>query len=258
MMKSLLGALSLAVVLAVPMAPAFALDEEVQLFCRGGGNMKIENLDTGFAIHFDKANKAANDQLPRPGQCAMLDRPLDGKQVGLLFIERVKKNALLLLAAAKGGTFQVKAKDFGFFTVEEVGLVNVEDAQPAGDGANADDDNDEVAKVEDGDGMNVGECSGTSAIVVIPEPDLTKLNVRDKPNGKVRGTIPEGTEVEVVGQCGAKAAVGFAKGKGKKGTPGWCQIDKPLAGCVKAKYLDFDGDGGLLDDAAGFAKKRKG
>ena len=99
-----------------------------------------------------------------------------------------------------------------------------------------------------------GSCGGPGAVatVVIPEPNLHKLNLRIKPGGAVLGTVPEGAEVTVVGPCGSEAAAGFAKStKPLGGAAGWCQLDAPAAGCVMAKYLDFSGGGG--GDAAGFA-----
>src|SRR6185436_9710695 len=97
---------------------------------------------------------------------------------------------------------------------------------------------------------------GRVATVVIPEPNLHKLNVRTKPGGNVLGTVPEGAEVTVVGPCGSEAAAGFAKStKPLGGMAGWCQIDTPVSGCVMAKYLGSSDSGG--DDAApaaGFAK----
>ena len=106
-----------------------------------------------------------------------------------------------------------------------------------------------------------GSCGGpgAAATVVIPEPNLHKLNVRTKPGGNVLGTVPEGAEVTVVGPCGSEAAAGFAKStKPMGGMAGWCQLDTPVAGCVMAKYLDFSGGGGGDDagaaPAAGFAK----
>ena len=99
-----------------------------------------------------------------------------------------------------------------------------------------------------------GSCGGPGAVatVVIPEPNLHKLNVRTKPGGNVLGTVPEGEQVTVVGPCGSEAAAGFAKStKPLGGMAGWCQLDAPVGGCVMAKYLDFSGGGG--GDAAGFA-----
>ncbi len=120
-----------------------------------------------------------------------------------------------------------------------------------------------------------GPCGppGGAAVVTIADPNLTKLNVRVKPGGKVVGTIPEGQTVRIVGECGSEPAAGLAKtlgkpsgglgkspgqlpqpGPGTGGTPGWCQIDAPVNGCVSAQFLTFGGSGG----AAGLAKQPLG
>ena len=67
---------------------------------------------------------------------------------------------------------------------------------------------------------------GPVATVVIPEPNLHKLNLRLKPGGAVLGTVPEGAEVTVVGPCGSEAAAGFAKSTKPLGggAAGWCQL----------------------------------
>ena len=75
--------------------------------------------------------------------------------------------------------------------------------------------------------------------MTIPDPALDKLNVRESPGGKVIGTVPRGGTVNVIGKCGPKIAAGIAKptGNGGGGTPGWCQIDDPMTGCVSANFL---------------------
>ena len=120
-----------------------------------------------------------------------------------------------------------------------------------------------------------GSCGppGGTAVVTIGDPSLTRLNVRASPGGKVLGTIPEGESVSIVGECGSTPAAGIAATLGKPsgglgkspgqvpipgpsappstgGTPGWCQIDAPVNGCVSAKFLAFVPTGG----AAGIAK----
>ena len=111
-----------------------------------------------------------------------------------------------------------------------------------------------------------GSCGppGGTAVVTIPDPKLTRLNVRASPGGKVLTTIPEGQTVSIVGECGDEPAAGIAKTLGKLpgqipneggGTPGWCQIDAPVNGCVSAKFLAFDSPAG---SAAGLAKQQLG
>jgi hypothetical protein len=74
-------------------------------------------------------------------------------------------------------------------------------------------------------------------VIMIPEPNLDKLNVRESPGAKVVGTIPEGSQVSIIGECGAENAAGIAAPSGQGGSPGWCQIGPPVTGCVSAKYL---------------------
>jgi len=95
---------------------------------------------------------------------------------------------------------------------------------------------DEVVKVDPGNQCGSGDSTAT---VVIPEPNLKRLNIRNKPGGKIVGKVPEGRSVTVVGPCGSEAAAGIVAGKKKAGADGWCQIDRPKAGCVMAKYLQF-------------------
>ena len=99
-----------------------------------------------------------------------------------------------------------------------------------------------------------GSCGppGGTATIVIPDPKLKRLNVRASAGGTVLGTIPEGSQVSIVGVCGAEPAAGLVKPQQPKAT-GWCQIDAPVLGCVSAKFLDFGGTG-AAGVAAGIAK----
>ena len=82
------------------------------------------------------------------------------------------------------------------------------------------------------------------ATIVVPDPNVHALNVRNGPNGTILTALPEGTQVSVVGDCGSPPAAGLAKAPASgTATPGWCQIDAPLAGWVSAKYLVFGGVG---------------
>jgi hypothetical protein len=98
-----------------------------------------------------------------------------------------------------------------------------------------------------------GSCGvpGGLATVVIPNADVNRLNVRATPGGTVLTTIAKGSQVSVVGECGPERAAGIAAPSGGSGS-GWCQIDKPVLGCVSAQYLAFGaaGAGGGMPDAA--------
>ena len=79
------------------------------------------------------------------------------------------------------------------------------------------------------------------ATVVIPDPAVTTLNVRDKPRGKNpfrdSGRLPQ---VNVVGGCGVQIAAGIVaqkKGSGQGLIPGWCAISSPTVGCVAEQFL---------------------
>jgi hypothetical protein len=138
-----------------------------------------------------------------------------------------------------------------------------------------------------------GDCGSPGAIatVIIPEPQLHTLNVRAAPGGAILGTVPEDSQVTVMGQCTSDAAglrtsdssgrahrrrgltaecnvdrsrpdctIHFPGPHGGEGSPGgvsgWCQIVAPIKGCVMARYLSFSGAEGAAD-AAGFARKRR-
>ena len=81
-----------------------------------------------------------------------------------------------------------------------------------------------------------GLPAGT-AVVTIADPKLDKLNVRAGPGGKILGAIPKGTQVSIVGPCGAAGSAGLSAPKPAPSASGWCQIESPVAGCVSAKYL---------------------
>lgn len=260
-MKPLLAMLAVAAGCAAATIPAYA-DDTPPLFCRGGPSMTIENINNGWVIHYQKATQPVNDNAPGPGQCAFPDDVVPGTLASTLAIAKTQKNAIKLLAAAKGGTFQVNVQAVGLsLLVKEVIFVVVEDAGPpddevaeADDGAQPDeaDGNDGGA---DDDGVEValgGKCGDgdTTATVVIPEPHLKTLNIRTEPGGTIIGKVKEGRQVTLIGPCGDKAAAGFAKKKTSKSKEVWCAISKPLAGCVNARYLELDegGAAGLVAD----------
>jgi hypothetical protein len=59
-----------------------------------------------------------------------------------------------------------------------------------------------------GGGTSTCGLPGGMATVVIADPSLKTLNVRDRPRGEVITTIPEGSQVEVLGGCGVRLAAG--------------------------------------------------
>ena len=219
------------------------------LVCQGGG-MPITKIDTGWIVNFERASEASDVAPPGRGECAMPEMALPDGSATTLTVPSVK-GALLLLAAAKGGgTFEVQVTgENGSLVVKQIGPVNVVDSDPLSpeDGDDADDDGE----------MAGGDCGepGDRATVVIPEPNLKKLNVRAKPHPKAKiiGTVNEGKKVTLDGLCESDDAAGLVA-ENNEDENGWCRISKPLAGCVVAKYLQIDG-GGILDDAAGIAKK---
>jgi hypothetical protein len=100
-------------------------------------------------------------------------------------------------------------------------------------------------------------CGGGTATVVINQPGLDKLNVRNAPDGQVTGTVPEGGTVSVTGPCGESGAAGIIANKQGGGDGGWCRISAPVSGCVSARFLKFgSGAAGFAKSAAGFAKSQ--
>jgi hypothetical protein len=93
-----------------------------------------------------------------------------------------------------------------------------------------------------GGGLTASTCGlpGGTATVVIPDPKITDLNVRDKPKGEIIKRIPEGSQVNVVGGCGVQIAAGIVAqtpGTGGQPIPGWCAISSPVIGCVFEDFL---------------------
>ncbi|RWH39751.1 MAG: hypothetical protein EOQ78_21805 [Mesorhizobium sp.] len=102
-------------------------------------------------------------------------------------------------------------------------------------------------------------CGEGTATVVINQPGLDKLNVRNAPDGQVTGTVPEGQAVSVTGPCvGTGGAAGIIANKQSGGDGGWCRISAPVSGCVSAQFLKFGGGAaGFAKSAAGFAKPKE-
>jgi hypothetical protein len=93
-----------------------------------------------------------------------------------------------------------------------------------------------------GGGLTASICGlpGGTATVVIPDPKITTLNVRDKPSGSILTKIPENTQVTVVGGCGVQLSAGIVAptpGTGGQPVPGWCAISSPVIGCVSEQFL---------------------
>ncbi|MET3596223.1 hypothetical protein ABID26_005640 [Mesorhizobium shonense] len=107
-------------------------------------------------------------------------------------------------------------------------------------------------------GTGTGSCSGGTATVVINQPGLDKLNVRNGPDGQVTSMVPEGQAVSVTGPCGENGgAAGIMAKKQRGGDGGWCRISAPVSGCVSARFLKFGGGAaGFAKSAAGFAKSK--
>ncbi|TIS45373.1 hypothetical protein [Mesorhizobium sp.] len=102
-------------------------------------------------------------------------------------------------------------------------------------------------------------CGGGTATVVINQPGLDRLNVRNGPDGQVTGTVPEGQAVSVTGPCGGTGgAAGIIASKQSGGDGGWCRISAPVSGCVSSRFLKFGGGAaGFAKSAAGFAKPKE-
>jgi len=214
--------------------------------CAGGGGMQANGEKGERLVIFFTAGDGV-----QPGTCAV--GPDDqGFTPTTLLIAPMKDQNLVREAARDGGSFTVNAKVVdGDLVASSIISVNVMGGMLGG----GDDDDDDGGNGGDDAADNDGHCPAMVATVSIPEPDLDKLNIRSKPNGKVIGTVPEGDPVTVIGHCGGEAAAGIVAGATKV-DHNWCQIEEPMAGCVRRKYLDFAG--GAADGAAGLvAKKRK-
>ena len=95
-----------------------------------------------------------------------------------------------------------------------------------------------------GDQPTTSTCGipGGTATVVIPDPNIPTLNVREGPSGNsnILTTIPRDSQVNIVGGCGVKIAAGLvaqAPGGGPPPVSGWCAISQPVVGCVSEKFL---------------------
>jgi len=231
--------------------------------CQSGGGMDATNGEGGWTITF----RSTGSTPPGEGECAAKisgeeqGPPLAEGGEGRLNLPRIQRATEVFAAAKGGGSFTIKGTEAspGVIDVTKISDVVITETQDDGNGDVAEerDDGGMNADEEDNAGMedDGGECGtpGSVATVSIDDPDLDKLNVRTKPGGKVKGTVPEGDEVTLDGICGTTNA-GFAASK--KTTPsGWCKISAPIRGCVKAEFLSFDGGG--FDGGAGLVAHKK-
>jgi hypothetical protein len=92
-----------------------------------------------------------------------------------------------------------------------------------------------------GGGLTASTCGLAGvATVVIADPKVKTLNVRNKPRGEIVSQIDEGVQVNVVGGCGVQITAGIAaqkQGSGQGLIPGWCAISSPQVGCVAEQFL---------------------
>jgi hypothetical protein len=222
----------------------------VDISCQGGPGMTAQETPSRFEIGFMIGEGAS----PNPGECILPGRGLVGSEKPLLLIPKVA-NANLVMMAAKGGTFALKAQESPTgFRVTFIGQVNVVDntpLTPPGGGEAG-----EPAQGGEGGGTGVAsaDCPAGSAAVQTPA-GLDFLNVREKPSvdAKILSQVPNQSEVTVSGAC-LRAAAGLTKQKVPIAADGWCRIEAPQQGCVKAEFLVF-GDG-IKPGQAGFAKSK--
>jgi hypothetical protein len=121
-----------------------------------------------------------------------------------------------------------------------------------------------MEQIPAGDGQQTTSSCGVpggTATVLVPDPNVTTLNVRDRPNGTILTQIPEGSQVNVVGGCGARIAAGIVAqkpgaGGGQPSVPGWCAISSPLVGCVSERFLIAGIPTGAQTPAAGIVASR--
>lgn len=230
------------------------------LVCTGGPGMSIDTqVPDMFEVTFERAEQAANEVAPPPGKCAMPEVALPPGSSRTLSIPKKNKDALRLLAAARGGSFTVQVTGVeGKLLVSSIANIVINDGGGeaggggggAGDVVEPDDGADDAGADDAGAGEDVGGggeefCGnpGDMSTVVIPEKDLHFLNIRTKPGGKVIGKVPEGRQVRLVGPCGTDAAAGIVAQKVTLKNA-WCSIDLPKVGCVSARYLDVNAVGG--------------
>ena len=238
------------------------------LTCAGGG-MNVQRNDKSVFVTFVPARLSAERAAPEPGQCAWSDRVVGAEESRRIAFTASKDLANELIEAARsGGTFVVAGIPMKQFIMVNA-IVEVEGAgagptvEPnAGPGE---------APAEEAvpPPMESASCPAGSATVSTASVGEDVLNVRKSGSASaaIVTQVPDGSQVNVVGGCAAGA--GFAKGKTLKpkgaggggaepqqgnqaAAAGWCRIDQPAQGCVKAEFLAFDAGGGM--GGAGLAK----
>jgi hypothetical protein len=238
------------------------------LTCAGGG-MSVEQKKDSVFVNFAPARQAADRAAPEPGQCAWSDRVVGPEESRRIAFTASKDNADELIEAARnGGTFVVAAIPMKQFMMVNA-IVEVEDLNSGPAAAE-----DEPAEEEQPPAPEAGvsaDCPAGVATVSTASVGEDVLNVRATPSAsaEVVTQVPDGSEVNVVGAC--LSGAGFAKGKtlkpkgeGGKAKPGkaaqasagWCRIDEPAQGCVKAEFLAF-GDAPKGMGGAGLARTLK-
>jgi hypothetical protein len=209
----------------------------LQMWCKAGPGMSGVEEARGLLVCF-AVPAEPNSSDPEPGECVIVGRPLQPGEPAFFLVPPVdNSNRRLLAEAVNGGTFQLhvtpREDAFRVTSIDGVQVMGgVLSAGPV-----------EATPAPAGGGMTTSTCglSGT-ATVVIANPALTVLNVRDEPDGKtILGTIPENTQVEVLGPCGVKFSAGITalpQGAGGKVIAGWCAVSTPqVAGCSKEEFL---------------------
>jgi hypothetical protein len=222
----------------------------VDISCQGGPGMTAKQVANRWEIGF----MIGEGNQPNPGECVIgPGRGVMAGEMPVLFVPLVANANLVVEAATKGGTFELKAQEGnGAFRVTFIGQVNVVDNTPLSPGPGQ---AGEPAQGGEGGGMAVPSagCPAGTAKVSTPA-GLDFLNVREAPSleAKVVAQVPNESEVAVSGAC-LKPAAGLTKQKVPIAAADWCRIEAPSEGCVKAEFLVFDGG---LKPAAGFAKSR--
>lgn len=241
------------------------------LTCTGGG-MRVDINKDSAMVYYKAANHESEDGTPARGECAWADRVAGEKEATrIAFMTSKDKAAALIDAARKGGTFVVAGRPMtAFIMVNEIVSVEGEGAAPAPvepDAVVVDEPQEEEEAMPDA--VASADCPAGSATVSTASVGETMLNVRATPStsAKVVRQVRDGSEVNVVGACTTGA--GFAKAKtlkpkeaGGKAQPepatqasgGWCRIDAPAQGCVKAEFLSFDDAAGA--GGAGLARAK--
>jgi hypothetical protein len=223
------------------------------LVCHTGGNMKPFGTPSGsgsMLLTFEAAPQAASVALPGPGQCAWDIVPVTAsqpKRVGLnagmmAQIGDIQSDTIFKVHASTMSAFLFATGDVEILSggvAAAGGEVGAGEAEGGGDVGEAG-----GGGMAGGPGVPSGDCPAGTATVQTPA-GLDFLNVRDGPSSgaTVVAQVPNGSEVTVSGGC-FKAAAGLTQQKVKIPVGGWCRIEAPDQGCVKAEFLAFAGDMG--------------